>query len=162
MIEPTDEMVRAFTRHFFTCFRDADVREALEAVLAIVERDQPMAKAAPGEDACGKPDPFGRRTCERRARHDVCIAWVPGGVDAWTPDYDGMAAEIEQLKAKLAEIERERCMEPRGHVFHPLAKDRPLPRCGARGFAVGPGCIRRSGHEGGHGYSDGSGEQDAP
>ena len=34
-------------------------------------------------------------------------------------------------------------------------------RCGARGFAGPvPGCIRRAGHEGGHGYVDGSGEQD--
>lgn len=39
MIEPTDEMVAAFTRHFFTCFRDQDVRDALAAVLAVVERD---------------------------------------------------------------------------------------------------------------------------
>jgi hypothetical protein len=34
-------------------------------------------------------------------------------------------------------------------------------RCGARGMAMGPGCIRHAGHEGGHGYSDGSGEQDS-
>jgi len=39
VIEPTDEMVQAFTRHFFTCFRDQDVRDALAAVLAIVEKD---------------------------------------------------------------------------------------------------------------------------
>ena len=64
-----------------------------------------------------------------------------------------------RLTAVLAIVERERCMEPRDHAFHPLAKNRPL--CGARGFAAGRGCIRRAGHEGGHGYSDGSGEQDA-
>lgn len=136
MIEPTDEMKRAF--------REAQEARAAElvsegapigahdildrglaAVLAIVERDQPTAKAAPGEDTCGKPEPAGRRTCERRARHDVCIAWVPGGgVDAWVPDYDGMAYEIEQLRAKLAIVERDRCMEPRGHVWHPLARSR--------------------------------------
>jgi hypothetical protein len=39
VIDPTDEMVKAFERHFFTCFRDEDVRDALAAVLAVVDRD---------------------------------------------------------------------------------------------------------------------------
>jgi hypothetical protein len=42
-----------------------------------------------------------------------------------------------------------------------------LDTCSARGMASdgtlgAVGCIRRAGHEGGHGYSDGSGEQDEP
>lgn len=71
MIEPTDEMVRAFTRHFFTCFRDADVRDALAAVLAIVERDRCMdvrdhvwGPSRPGNTICGADGPDGLR-CER-------------------------------------------------------------------------------------------------
>lgn len=32
--------------------------------------------------------------------------------------------------------------------------------CGARGFATESGCSRRAGHDGKHGYSDGSGKQD--
>jgi hypothetical protein len=45
----------------------------------------------------------------------------------------------------------------KGHDLH--------TRCGARGFASefgDNGCIRRRGHAGGHGYADGSGEQDGP
>lgn len=69
----------------------------------------------------------------------------------------------DRLRAVLAIVERDYCLEAKGHVWHPLAKDRPSPRCGARGFAgPDPGCVRRAGHEGRHGYSDGSGEQDAP
>ncbi len=61
------------------------------------------------------------------------------------------------LAAVLAIVERDWNMQPR-----PDGSRLPPSRCGARGFAVGPGCIRRAGHEGGHGYSDGSGEQDKP
>lgn len=32
--------------------------------------------------------------------------------------------------------------------------------CGWRGFAGGGGCVRRTGHDGRHGFADGSGEQD--
>ena len=43
-------------------------------------------------------------------------------------------------------------------------KPAKVGRCGARGFAAPGdiGCIRKKGHRGGHGYSDGSGEQDDP
>ena len=41
-IEITDEMVKAFERHFFTCFREQDLRDALASVLTIVERDYPV------------------------------------------------------------------------------------------------------------------------
>ena len=32
-----------------------------------------------------------------------------------------------------------------------------LPRCGWRGMGGGEGCVRPRGHDGGHGFSDGSG-----
>jgi hypothetical protein len=32
--------------------------------------------------------------------------------------------------------------------------------CGWRGFAGGGGCVRSKGHDGGHGFADGSGSQD--
>jgi hypothetical protein len=59
VIDPTDEMVKAFERHFFTCFRDEDVRDALAAVLAIVERDYDVlpipaeATSPEQEEICG-------------------------------------------------------------------------------------------------------------
>lgn len=41
------------------------------------------------------------------------------------------------------------------------AVDRPAETCGDRAWAgPDPGCFRRAGHTGGHGYADGSGEQD--
>lgn len=50
------------------------------------------------------------------------------------------------------------CMVPVGATIMLPAPD----PCGWRGFAESndPGCVRKKGHLGGHGFSDGSGEQD--
>lgn len=58
------------------------------------------------------------------------------------------------LTAVLALVERDYVVRPRTVIS--------LKLCGWRGFAADgdAGCIRRAKHEGGHGFSDGSGEQD--
>jgi hypothetical protein len=53
------------------------------------------------------------------------------------------------IAAVLAIVERDRCMEPRGHVWHPLRREWPSGRGGKHphycvscsdGEAAGPGC----------------------
>jgi hypothetical protein len=100
VIEPTDEMIYAFAGEPEITATDAHaIRVGLAAVLAIVERDQPFAKAGPDEEPCGKAHSDGRRTCQRRARHDVCVSWASGnGADAWVVDYDDLVAQITKLE----------------------------------------------------------------
>lgn len=111
VIEPTDEMIAAFDRAVdeqlgYLHRPQAEVlRVGLAAVLAVVERDQPTAKAGPGEDPCGKAHPDRPYTCQRRARHDVCVSWQSGaGADAWVVDYDDLVRQIEDLRAVLDKL----------------------------------------------------------
>jgi hypothetical protein len=58
------------------------------------------------------------------------------------------------LAAVLAIVERDRCMEPKGHVWHPLTKPGPCPAL-LKPFASpydlgGLPCKLRAGHEGMH------------
>lgn len=62
-------------------------------------------KAGPGEDPCGKAHPDRPYTCQRRARHDVCVSWQSGaGADAWVVDYDDLVRQIEDLRAVLDKL----------------------------------------------------------
>lgn len=53
------------------------------------------------------------------------------------------------LAAVLAIVARDHCLERRGHVFHPLAKDQsPKWRCNRV-----TRCVLPDGHDGGHAYT---------
>jgi hypothetical protein len=107
VIKVTGEMQLAFieAKQASKWGPDTAYVDGLAAVLAVVERDQPLAKAAPGEDACGKAHPDRPYTCQRRARHDVCVSWQGGsGATAWAIDYDDLVAQIEALRELLAKL----------------------------------------------------------
>lgn len=57
------------------------------------------------------------------------------------------------LAAVLAIVERDHCLERRGHVWHPLDKTPPTPpkTCGSTRW--GMACELPDGHPGGHGRS---------
>jgi hypothetical protein len=110
--EPTDETVMALW-----CLLPSEVQDGRELddirpwVAAVLDAAQPFAKAGPGEDACGKAHPDGRHTCQRRARHDVCVSWESGnGSDAWVVDYDNLVGQIEQLRAEIEVAKRARIL----------------------------------------------------
>lgn len=91
----------------------------------------------------------------RVAWHEKAVELVASGATS----IDGSLATRAGLAAVLAILARDRCMERRGHVHHPLRKRTPtwLPRRGANhphfcvscsdGDGQGPGCIncRRTG-----------------
>jgi hypothetical protein len=72
VIDPTDEMVKAFERHFFTCFRDEDVRDALAAVLAIVERDYDVQPKSPPIEHRSKGEAWWNHYAEQWEVECVC------------------------------------------------------------------------------------------
>lgn len=90
MIEPTDEMVQAFARVFFTNPLGEDVRAGLAAVLAIVARDHcleakghvyhPLAREWPLN--CGGMHPHYCASCsDGHAKGDGCINCRQTGYD---------------------------------------------------------------------------------
>jgi hypothetical protein len=78
---------------------------------------------------------------------DEMVQLVYEQIDFWNHGDDGIR---EGLAAVLAIVERDRCMERRGHVWHPLARTWPSRRGGSHphycvscsdGEEQGPGCI---------------------
>lgn len=103
--QPTDGTIKLARDQLVAVVVNGDQTLA-ERICALLNGTEPSlsAKAGPDEDACGKVHPDGKHTCQRRARHDVCISWQSGnGSDAWVVDYDDMADRIDSLQALVAD-----------------------------------------------------------
>lgn len=140
-----DDLVAAYEGGVVGCHgapqRDCCVTAGLDAVEQLV-REEIARELAPAMLAARTAIPDGRL-------QRGCIVQDGAQVrerlrQAWLAIRNGPAPEVDYPG------------EADGEVVHP----RKPELCGARGWADSPGCIRRSGHPGGHGYADGSGEQD--
>jgi len=88
---------------------------------------------------------------------------APGGSETWA-QFDGdVEGFLRSLPSRETSYPPVRVPENAGK--HPAESTGimtydGIQLCGARGMAEAPGCIRPAGHSGGHGYGDGSGNQD--